>query len=169
MQWVILINGSGGVGKDTVCALAGRVWRVRNLSSIAPILELARAAGWDGNKTPAARLFLSTLKQACTAFNDLPFRYCMEQVEAFRQSTDELLFLHVREPHELARLQRAIGASCRAMLVRRPAFEQARGALGNPSDDGVAQYPYDGVLDNDGSLDDLARKVEPFLRTLLTE
>ena len=42
---VFVINGSGGVGKDTVCNAATKFWRVQNISSITPILHVARAAG----------------------------------------------------------------------------------------------------------------------------
>ena len=45
---VVIINGSGGVGKDTVCEAAAAFWKTRNISSITPILQVARAAGWDG-------------------------------------------------------------------------------------------------------------------------
>lgn len=164
---VFIINGSGGVGKDTVCRLAAQFWRVQNVSSITPILSVARAAGWDGCKTPKARRFLSQLKQACTDFNDLPFQYCMEQYGQFLRNDSELLFVHIREPNEIARFRQAVGDRCQAVLIQRPALEQARGLLGNRSDDGVANYSYDGILDNDGTLDELPRKVHNFFQTLL--
>ena len=83
---VFIINGSGGVGKDTVCSAAAQSWKVQNISSITPILQVAKAAGWDGTKTPAARRFLSQLKADCTEFNDLPFRYCTEQLQIFAEN-----------------------------------------------------------------------------------
>ena len=63
---VFIINGQGGVGKDTICNCAAQYFRVRNVSSITPIVEIARFAGWDGQKTLAARRLLSQLKQAFT-------------------------------------------------------------------------------------------------------
>ena len=45
---VFIINGSGGVGKDTVCSAAAQSWKVQNISSITPILQVAKAAGWGG-------------------------------------------------------------------------------------------------------------------------
>lgn len=164
---VFIINGSGGVGKDTVCDMAACFWRVQNISSITPILDVARAAGWDGVKTPASRRFLSQLKEICTEFNDLPFRYCMEQLELFRQSDRQLLFVHIREPEQIARFRDAAGEGCQTILVRRPALEQARGPLGNRSDDGVNGYDYDHVFVNDGPLDTLPDKVRRFFESLL--
>ena len=90
------------------------------------------------------------------------FRYCTEQLEAFRRSDEQLLFVHIREPEEIARFRESAGEECRTLLVTRPAMEQARGALGNRSDDGVAGYQYDRVFVNDGALDALPDKVHAF-------
>ncbi|MDY3617975.1 hypothetical protein [Agathobaculum sp.] len=166
---VFVINGSGGVGKDTVCSLAARHWRVCNVSSITPILSVARAAGWDGQKSPAARRLLSRLKEVCTEYNDLPFQYCWERYQQFLSSGDELLFVHIREPEEISRFCKAVGPACAALLVRRPAMEQARGPLGNRSDDGVSQYAYDYIFENDGPMEELPQKVERFFSSLMRE
>ncbi len=116
---VFIINGSGGVGKDTVCSAAAQSWKVQNISSITPILQVAKAAGWDGTKTPAARRFLSQLKADCTEFNDLPFRYCTEQLQIFAENDAELLFVHIREPEEIERFRQTAGVNCKTILVRR--------------------------------------------------
>ena len=87
---------------------------------------------------------------------------CTEQLEAFRRSDEQLLFVHIREPEEIARFREAAGEECRTLLVTRPALEQARGALGNRSDDGVAGYQYDRVFVNDGALDALPDRVHAF-------
>lgn len=163
---VFIINGSGGVGKDTICALAARVWKVKNTSSITPIHDVARAAGWNGDKTPAARRLLSRLKEVCTEYNDLPFRYCVGAYQEFLQGTDEILFVHIREPEEIERFRQTVGGFCRTVLVRRPALEQSRGLLGNRSDDGVENYRYDCIFENDGPLEALPDKVERFFRGL---
>lgn len=161
---IFVINGSGGAGKDTVCQIAAQAYRVRNVSSITPIVEIARFAGWDGVKTPAARRLLARLKEAFTEYNDLSFRYCMEQLEQFRQSPGEqILFVHIREPEEIARFCAAAGAGCSTLLVRRPSLA-ARGPLGNRADDSVEQFAYDHVLQNDGSLDQLRARVLDFLQ-----
>jgi hypothetical protein len=46
---VIVINGSGGVGKDTLCDIAATHYSVWNISSIDPIKELAAITGWNGD------------------------------------------------------------------------------------------------------------------------
>ncbi len=163
---VIIVNGRGGVGKDTLCALAARDYRVRNISSITPILEIARFAGWDGEKTPAARRLLSQLKQAFTEWNDLSFQYCMAQYAAFLQSEDEILFVHIRETAEIERFRQAVGADCQTLLVRRQAVEQT-GPLGNHADDDVSHYHYDYYFYNDGPLDGLEDNVRCFFAQIL--
>ena len=72
------------------------------------------------------------------------------------------MFVHIREPEEIARFREAAGEDCRTLLVTRPAMEQARGALGNRSDDGVSEYAYDRIFVNDGPLDELPDKVHRF-------
>ena len=109
---VFIINGSGGVGKDTVCSAAAQSWKVQNISSITPILQ-------------------------------------------------------VREPEEIERFRQTAGVNCKTILVRRPTLEQARGQLGNRSDDGVAAYAYDAEFLNDGSLEELPAKVHDFLQALI--
>ena len=37
---VIVINGAGGVGKDTLCDLASKHFKVYNISSVDPIKEV---------------------------------------------------------------------------------------------------------------------------------
>ena len=165
---IFVINGSGRAGKDTVCAMAAEKYRVCNVSSITPIVEIARFAGWNGEKTPEARRLLAQLKEVFTAYNDLSFRYCMEQVEAFRAGDDQVMFVHIREPEEIARFRQAVGADCKTLLVRRPSLD-ARGPLGNRADDSVENYIYDAVLLNDGDLEQLRQRVFAFLRQEMGE
>lgn len=162
---VFIINGRGGVGKDTVCSCVAQYCHVRNISSITPIVEIARFAGWSGEKTLAARRMLSQLKEVFTEYNDLSFRYCMEQYQQFCESADEeVLFIHVREPEEIARLKDAIGKECRTLLIRRD--DENATQYGNRSDDGVEQYTYDLYFQNEPPLETLPERVWKFFQDL---
>ena len=72
---VIIINGNGGAGKDTLCDFAGEVYDTMNISAITPIKEIAKANGWNGEKDAKSRKFLADLKQIFVEYNDLPCQY----------------------------------------------------------------------------------------------
>ena len=63
---VVIVNGCGGVGKDTFCDLVGKYINCITVSSVHPIKESARHAGWNGEEDDKSRKFLSDLKDACT-------------------------------------------------------------------------------------------------------
>ena len=44
---VVIINGKGGVGKDTLCNIIGKKYAIRNVSSITPIKKLPK---WEDGK-----------------------------------------------------------------------------------------------------------------------
>ena len=78
---VIVINGAGGVGKDTICDLAAKHFKVRNISSVDPIKEIATFCGWTGVKDDRARKFLhdltmSSLPSPLTSPTDMPCTPC---------------------------------------------------------------------------------------------
>lgn len=157
VKTVIVINGVGGVGKDTLCAAAETCFRVRNVSSITPVKEIAATCGWDGKKNEKARRFLSDLKAAMIAYNDYPTKWAVAQYRDFLAGDEEIMFLHVREPEEIAKFVRATEGKALTLLVR---AEQRlhHGAYGNASDDSVENYDYDYIFDNDGSVQEAGRK-----------
>ncbi len=153
MKLAIVINGVGGVGKDTLCAIAAKHYRVRNISSITPIKEIAAACGWAGEKTDRARKFLSDLKRLTVEYNDFPTKYLAEQYQSFLESEEEILFVHIREPEEIEKFVRASEGKAVTLLVRGgKRFSHKGGAYGNASDDGVENYPYQYIFYNDSPL-----------------
>ena len=143
---VVVINGAGGVGKDTLCGFAAEEYRVRNVSSVDPIKELARMAGWEGEKSDRARKMLSDLKRLFTEYNDLPLRYIREQYAQFLNGDEQVMFVHIREPEEIARFVETAPEHIKTLLITNSNHEKA--VYGNVSDDNVALYPYDGMYDN---------------------
>ena len=148
----IVINGSGGVGKDTLCELAGAHFRVMNVSSITPIKEVAAMCGWDGAKDDRARRFLSELKKLCIEYNDYPTVWAAERYREFLDSEDEIMFLHVREPEEIAKFVVATGGAAKTLLIR-GGSRMTKAHYGNASDDGVENYSYDYYYINEKTLD----------------
>ncbi len=164
----IVINGKGGVGKDTLClSLQNR--RVRNISSITPIKEIAAQHGWNGEKDLKSRRFLAELKRVFTEYNDLPTRYLTEQHRLFLENDEEeLLFVHIREADQIEAFVRSIGGNCTTLLVRRDLPETACG-YGNRADDDVEQYSYDVVFDNNRPLEESTKAFAELIEQLLTK
>lgn len=148
----IVINGAGGVGKDTLCDLAAKHFKVKNISTITPIKEIAALTGWDGRKDNKARKFLSDLKSLCAEYNDFPTVWAKGEYEDFLTSEYEILFIHIREPHEIEKFVTATGGAAKTLLVRGGA-RTAREKYGNASDDDVENYFYDYYFVNDKPLD----------------
>ncbi len=162
---VVIINGNGGVGKDTLCEFAQDSFRVRNISAITPIKEIASAYGWNGEKDAKARKFLADLKAAFVDYNDLPFLYIKEQYHAFMEAEKEqILFIHIREAGEIDKVKQYIKTPCITLLVTRKSKEKQ--CWGNPSDDNVALYTYDHRYENDRNLTEARADFTGFLQGL---
>lgn len=164
---VVVINGRGGSGKDTLCGLAGKHFRVRNVSSITPIKEIALANGWDGQKDERSRKFLSDLKKLFSEYNDLPNRYLMQQYREFLEGDEEILFVHIREAEEIRKFKDSVDGGCVTLLIHRSTGEEQ--PLGNDSDDRVEEYAYDASFDNNGSLEEAEERFVSLLKGLVRE
>ena len=98
---VVIINGKGGVGKDTLCDIVSKKYCVSNVSSITPIKQIAQMGGWKGGKENKDRKFLADLKKLFVEYNDLPFCYLKEEMNLFLQKEQNVLFVHIREIEEI--------------------------------------------------------------------
>lgn len=149
---VVIINGNGGVGKDTLCDFATENYCVRNISAITPIKEIASLHGWKGEKDAKARKFLSDLKAAFIDYNDLPFLYIKEQYRAFvEDASEEIMFIHIREAEEIEKVKQYVSIPCITLLITR--HQEKEQCWGNPSDDNVENYGYDYQYNNDKELE----------------
>lgn len=100
---VIIINGSGGVGKDAFAKrvieetvkMAKRIapvknenycidpkvyYRRNNISTIDCVKYIARMFDWNGEKSEKDRKMLSDLKDLMTVYNDYPFKCITTQI-----------------------------------------------------------------------------------------
>ena len=114
----IVINGAGGVGKDTLCDLAAKHFKVRNISSVDPIKDIAKMCGWDGTKDDRSRRFLSDLKKLTVDYNDFPTVWASARYREFLSSEYEILFVHIREAEEIAKFVKATDGAARTLLIR---------------------------------------------------
>ena len=162
----LVINGRGGVGKDTLCEAAATRYRVKNVSSITPIKELAALCGWTGEKTDRARRFLADLKALTAAYNDYPTNWIIDRYRAFLSGDAEILFVHIREGEEIKKFVDATGGEAKTLLVRADR-RMAAHTYGNASDDMVESYTYDYYFDNDDAPEVAAEKFLAFLAGIM--
>lgn len=143
---VIIINGRGAVGKDTLCEVIENDYPAINISSITPIKDIAKQCGWSGEKDDKSRKFLSDLKKLMTEFNDYPTLYLLDQYRAFLESNKQILFVQIREGGEIDKFKACIDIPCFTLLIKRSSEAYAK--WGNASDDEVEAYKYDYIFDN---------------------
>lgn len=164
---VIIINGKGGAGKDTVCEIAARHYRAENISAITPIKEIASRCGWNGEKDKKSRKFLSDLKRVFVEYNDLPNRYLEQEYQKFMQGGRDILFVHIRESDQIDAFRSKVSARCVTLLVKSPRIDGSAEEYGNDSDDRVEDYAYDYCFVNGTQREELESSFLRFFRELL--
>lgn len=177
MKQIVIINGTGGSGKDTFVEFVSKYASVYNFSSIDTIKMIASLAvyrsqkelewlaeyGWKGQKTEKDRKFLSELKRIWKEYNDLPFKDTEKAVELFQKSDREIMFIHIREPEEIKRIVNATEEGVHTLLIKRAGLENISS---NNSDALVDNYPYDYVIEN-YTLEDLEAQAQRFVNNIL--
>lgn len=152
---VIIINGKGGCGKDTICNILDKHYPTKSISTITKVKQAARLMfGWKGGKNLKDRKFLSDLKDLWTDYNDGPFMYAINEFQKFADKPvaayNEILIIHVREPSEIKKIKDRINfigtVPCVTLLIKSPRTESVE--YGNEADDLVNKYPYDFLYNN---------------------
>ena len=160
MKEIIVINGSGGVGKDTFVEFCEKYCKVKNISSVDKVKEAAAVlTGWDGTKDEKSRKLLVDLKQLGIEYNDAPFKYILKSIEEFKNEEEELMFIHIREIDEIKKVKNA--TNVRTLLVTNKNVELI---TSNESDKNVMNYEYDFHIRNDGTLEDLDSIAQTFVK-----
>ncbi len=155
---VIVINGQGGSGKDTVCSIMGKYYKVKNVSTVDPIKDIAKYAGWQGEKNDKSRKMLADLKQVFIEYCDLPLNYIIAQEKEFLSDDNEIMFVHCREGEEIAKIVKNSIVKAYTLLIRRNDSHYMHKHFGNLADDDVENYSYDFVYDgNNETIEDLER------------
>ena len=162
----MVINGAGGVGKDTLCDLSAKHFKVRNISSVDPIKEIATFCGWTGVKDDRARKFLHDLKTLTAEYNDFPTNWALNVFREFLTNDEEILYVHIREPWEIEKFVKATGGVAKTLLVRGGARTRTD-AYGNAADDSVEQYTYDYYFLNDKPLEEAEKAFCEMLSEIL--
>lgn len=172
MVKMICINGMPKSGKDTFVQMVMEYLpdgMCKNVSTVDYVKEVATEIGWDGTKTPKNRKFLSDLKDLLAEWDDVPYRkvgmkysFYERYLEMHNINLPGLMFVHTREPEEIARFQEEYGAL--TVIVRRAAVEEAEQS--NHADANVFNFHYDVEIDNNGDLFALRAAARKFVEEM---
>lgn len=172
---MFILNGSGRAGKDSFVEFCTDAMDfkgyVYSISTVDFIKDIAKEAGWNGQKDEASRKYLSDLKDIFTNWLDTPYKKVEKKmsmlnlmIEQYNLSIPVFLFVHCREPKEIERLKKDFGA--KTILLKRDSIEQIKS---NHADAEVYNYDYDYFIENNGSLNNLEEKAKIFMNAFLTQ
>lgn len=158
---IYIINGSGGVGKDTFIEYCSEFAKVKNISSVDKVKEAAKIlTGWNGEKDEKSRKLLVDLKKLSIDYNDYPVKYIEEQAKEFQENDDEeMMFVHIREIDEIKKVKERV--ALKTILVT---STRVKKITSNSSDADVENYEYDYYIKNDGTLDELREMAKEFVK-----
>ena len=172
---IVIINGAGANGKDTLIEAASTKCSVLNLSSINPVREavavlINESSRFDGNtslkfqdmETNSYRKFLHDVKEAWITFNDGP---TLSLTGELQNTLDiqinggecyDLIFMHIREADEIEKMKDIItnkfGLICITVLVR-GLIDPSE--YTNEGDAHVEDYTYDFTITNKYGSEDM--------------
>lgn len=170
---IFIINGSGGCGKDTFVEQVNMALQdyfnfnnpyakfAYSFSSVDKIKEAAKVLGWKGDKLDISRKFLSDLKELSSAYNDLPHQSVLQEIKSFiNNPVNCMLFIHIRESKDIARLKAEI-KDCKTILVTNRNIPLI---TTNMADADVMNFAYDYHIENDGDINDLYYTAVDFIK-----
>ncbi len=155
-QKIIVISGSGGMGKSTFVSLCNQFNdKVVEVSTVDEVKRIGIECGWDGTKTEHNRAFLSDLKDLLEKWNDVPNKKIDEYIE---NHPEEIIFINAREPHNIQYYKDKYNAITVLMVNDR--IEQV---TSNHADFEVYDFTYDYIIDNNGDLEQLKSSAKTFM------
>ena len=172
MVKVVIVNGFPGSGKSSFEKECVRALQEKKIgvgvirSSVDFVKEVAKFCGWDGEKTPKNRKFLSDLKALLTEWRDVPFQKIVQEAMILSEEKQKyIMFVDCREPKEIDKLKKRLNAF--TILVRRPEVEGE--IASNESDANVFESDYDLVVWNELGIEELSFMAEYFIDRHLDE
>lgn len=164
----LIVNGVPRSGKDTFCEMCLKQLNGRGIiiSTVDFVKEVANFCGWDGEKTPNNRKFLSDLKDLLTEWNNVPFTDVVNKAQSFQDQIrmdgieeEAVIFVMCREPAEISKFEELLGA--KSVLVRRSEVENLKQS--NHADAQVFEHNYHIEIINDSTLAVLEALAKEFL------
>lgn len=167
MKKIFILNGSGGVGKDTFVKLCDKYITTIHYSIAFNTKCIARDLGCYG-KSEKDRRFLSDLLDLSAVYNDKPFKDVESIVKDFKNkktNDDVFLFIDMREPKDIERAVNEFDAE--TILITNNKIKHIKS---NHADASVYDYTaYDYQIENNGSIDDFEIKVKEFINAVISK
>ena len=167
---IYMLNGKAGSGKTTFFKLIEEKCHnyVYNYSTVDLVKKVAYGCGWNGSKTPENRKFLSDLKDLLTEWDDVPYKDCLKEIKRITsladiydvEHDDWAIFIDCREPKEIQKFVDRLGA--KTIFIDRKIEDYN---ASNHADANVENFEYDIVINNNGTLEDLAAVAMNFIKT----
>ena len=195
---IIIINGSGGVGKDAFAKrvieetvkMAKRIvpvenedycvdpevfYRINNISTIDCIKTIARMFNWSGSKNERDRKMLSDLKDLITVYNDYPFKRITIQITDWLYYNKTRLndiydhsFLFVH-CREPKEIERIKNQFPNDTFTLLVQNPKVAKVTGNHADREVENYNYDFIIVNDSDLRALRKVAIDFYKKIFNQ
>lgn len=142
---VIIINGRGGVGKDTLInSYISHNNGGMNITSKQPIVDILKPYLNEDDKSDKARKLIVDVKKALVEYDDIPTKYLFTEFRTFLNTDHNILFVHIREAEEIDKFKNLIKSHCNVITLL--VDNGSRKYYGNSSDDNVDKYDYDIVF-----------------------
>jgi len=157
---IVIINGSGGVGKDTFVDCCREYANVKNISSVDKVKQAAKIlVNWNGEKDEKSRKLLVDLKALSIEYNDFPTKYIKQEADMFLENDNQdIMFVHIREISEIEKVKKLLNAQTLLITSNR-----VKKIVSNNSDANVENYNYDYYISNDGTIEELKEKAKKFI------
>ena len=161
--YALIINGYPRSGKDTFSTYLHKAWG-RDCVEISTVdfpKEIAYHLGWNGDKTPRMREFLSKQKDLLEEYLGLTNVLVGRTVKRMGENLQGhgLLIIHCREPERIKELEKMLlrmnVASMKVLVDRDVAKERALKEQNNHADLSVGKMEVDYLVKNNGTLEEL--------------
>lgn len=178
---LIIINGYPRSGKDTFVGLIGEYMNenlpqsyIKSMSTVDVIKNIAENyLGWDGDKTSYWREKLSNMKDFFDKEFDLSLlsiKSELDNLKSLSYYTPRVLSVMIREPEQITSVVDMIDSEysdsveCSVVFMNRDSCDKSQM---NHADRNVENYLYDVHINNNGTLEDLKKKVEYFIKYIM--
>lgn len=163
---IIILNGTGGSGKNTFADMFSASYHVAHISMVDIVKIMVGKMGLVSHvKDETYRKFLSDIKLALEAYLDLPFKSVTQAVDVLlRDDSTDIIFIDMREPYDIERISKLYDIT--TVLVYNP---RVADITSNIADASVYDMAYDYVVENSGDLDLLWESANTLMSALKGE